>query len=391
MQPDTHNHYGSVSRFLHWGMALCFALMFLMALAWRMDARWQSLIPAHEALGNLLLMLLFFRFIWVIASENRPAADSRAARLGHLALYLLMLIVPSIALLRDAARGRDGSAENAVTRFGDLWHGRTAWLLLALIAGHIAMTIIHQRRGEKVLQRMAGRREQPTPNPGMPMTSNTYDGVVFDCDATLSALEGIDQLAALAGVADQVSALTHRAMNGEVPLEAVYGERLALIRPRQSDLAAIAQQYLDHITPGARETIAALQARGVKVAIVSGGILDAILPLAAALGVAPADTFAVRLQFTANGDYAGFDASPLATAAGKAAIVAAWKAQHGLKRLAMVGDGMSDVAARAPDAADVVIGYGGVVERAVVRATADHYSSAADLRDLLPLLVPASS
>ena len=82
MQPDTHNHYGSVSRFLHWGMALCFALMFLMALAWRLDARWQSLIPAHEALGNLLLMLLFFRFIWAIASENRPAADSHADRLA---------------------------------------------------------------------------------------------------------------------------------------------------------------------------------------------------------------------------------------------------------------------------------------------------------------------
>jgi len=104
-----------------------------------------------------------------------------------------------------------------------------------------------------------------------------YDGVVFDCDATLSALEGIDQLAALAGVAAQVSALTHRAMNGEVPLEAVYGERLALIRPRQRDLANIAQQYLDRSVSGAKETITALQARGVKVAIVSGGILDATL------------------------------------------------------------------------------------------------------------------
>ena len=81
-----------------------------------------------------------------------------------------------------------------------------------------------------------------------------YDGVVFDCDATLSALEGIDQLAALAGVAAQVSALTHRAMNGEVPLEAVYGERLALIRPRQRDLANIAQQYLDRTVSGAKET-----------------------------------------------------------------------------------------------------------------------------------------
>ena len=215
---------------------------------------------------------------------------------------------------------------------------------------------------------------------------NFYDGVVFDCDATLSALEGIDQLAALAGVAAQVSALTHRAMNGEVPLEAVYGERLALIRPRQRDLANIAQQYLDRTVSGAKETIAALQARGVKVAIVSGGILEAILPLAATLGIAPADTFAVRLQFDENGDYTGFEPSPLTTAAGKAAIVAAWKTANHLQRVAM--DGMSDVAARAPGAADTIIGYGGVVAREAVRQVADRYSTAADLRDLLPLLTP---
>ena len=213
------------------------------------------------------------------------------------------------------------------------------------------------------------------------------DGVVFDCDATLSALEGIDELAAQAGVAEKVSALTHRAMNGDIPLEAIYGERLALIRPRERDLATIAQQYLDRTVPGARETIAALHARGIQVAIVSGGILDAILPLAASLGVAPADTFAVRLQFDANGDYSGFEPGPLTTAGGKAAVVAAWKKRHGLKHVVMVGDGMSDVAARAPDAADRIIGYGGVVERAAVRAAADQYSTARDLRELLPLIL----
>lgn len=217
---------------------------------------------------------------------------------------------------------------------------------------------------------------------------NFYDGIAFDCDATLSALEGIDQLAALAGVAEQVSALTHRAMNGEIPLDAIYGERLALIRPRERDLATIAKQYLDRTVPGARETIAALHARGIKVAIVSGGILDAILPLVASLGIAPADTFAVRLQFDENGDYTGFEPSPLTTAAGKAAIVAAWKSANHLQRVAMVGDGMSDVAARAPGAADVIIGYGGVVAREAVRQAADHYSTATDLRDLLPLLTP---
>ena len=217
------------------------------------------------------------------------------------------------------------------------------------------------------------------------------DGVVFDCDATLSALEGIDELAARAGVAEQVSALTHRAMNGDIPLEAIYGERLALIRPPRAALATIARRYQESIVPGARETIAALQVRGIRTAIVSGGLLDAVLPLAATVGVAAADTFAVRLQYDADGNYQHYIESPLTTAAGKAAIVAAWKRQHGLKHIVMVGDGMSDVAARAPDAAERIIGYGGVVERAAVRAAADQSSTAHDLRDLLPLILGAGA
>ena len=125
MQPDTRTHYGTISRLLHWGMALAILLMFLMAIAWHINARWQSLIPVHKTLGNALLMLVLFRGIWAIASEQRPRPDNRAVWLGHLALYLLMITVPSIALIRDAARGRDGLAENALTRFGDNWHGRT--------------------------------------------------------------------------------------------------------------------------------------------------------------------------------------------------------------------------------------------------------------------------
>lgn len=162
MQPDTRTHYGSISRILHWSMALAIALMFLMALAWHTSDRWQILIPVHKTLGTLLLMLVLFRGIWAIAGEQRPPAISRAARFGHLALYLLMIAVPTIALIHDAALGRDGNGGNALTRFGDHWHGRTAWLLLALIAGHIAMTIIHQRRGENILQRMTGQRASPT-------------------------------------------------------------------------------------------------------------------------------------------------------------------------------------------------------------------------------------
>ena len=164
MTPDTPNHYGTISRALHWGMAVAIALMYLLAVAWHLTGQAQALIPVHKALGTLLFMLVFARILWAIAAEQRPRATSLAARLGHLALYLLMLTVPTIALIRDAA-GRDGSAENAATHFGDLWHSRAAWLLLLLIAGHILMTAIHQHRGEKILQRMAGRRDHPEDTP----------------------------------------------------------------------------------------------------------------------------------------------------------------------------------------------------------------------------------
>ena len=59
-----------------------------------------------------------------------------------------------------------------------------------------------------------------------------YGTLVFDCDSTLSELEGVDELCAIVGVERaEVEALTHRAMAGELPLEEVYGARLELLRP----------------------------------------------------------------------------------------------------------------------------------------------------------------
>jgi phosphoserine phosphatase len=50
--------------------------------------------------------------------------------------------------------------------------------------------------------------------------------VIFDCDSTLSTIEGIDELARLSDseneVAVRIAALTKRAMEGDIPLEAVY-------------------------------------------------------------------------------------------------------------------------------------------------------------------------
>ncbi len=123
------------------------------------------------------------------------------------------------------------------------------------------------------------------------MTTPRFRTVIFDCDSTLSAIEGIDELAA--GHREAIAALTDAAMRGEVPLEAVYGQRLELIRPNRDSVDALAAQYIAAAVPDAHATIQALLERGVRVKILSGGLRQAILPFAAWLGVAADDVAAV--------------------------------------------------------------------------------------------------
>ena len=65
--------------------------------------------------------------------------------------------------------------------------------------------------------------------------------IAFDCDSTLSAIEGIDELGRNRGPAVfiQIEAMTHDAMNGRLPVEAVFGRRLELIQPSRADADAM--------------------------------------------------------------------------------------------------------------------------------------------------------
>ena len=135
-----------------------------------------------------------------------------------------------------------------------------------------------------------------------------YATVAFDCDSTLSTLEGIEELARLAGRhGSELARLTALAMNGSVPLEEVYGRRLELIRPTRAEVDVIGERYVATQLPNAAKLIACLHGLGKRVTIVSGGVLPAVRRLAAALGIADEDVFAVDLTFDAEGLYTGFD------------------------------------------------------------------------------------
>lgn len=207
----------------------------------------------------------------------------------------------------------------------------------------------------------------------------SFDVICFDCDSTLSKIEGIDELARRVGLGEEMSKLTDAAMNGVVPLEAVYERRLSLIRPDQNSINWLADLYIAEIVEGVKEVFAALLAQDKAVHIISGGLRQAILPLAERLGLPESHVHAVDIYFNEDGSYRNYDLnSPLARTGGKAVVVGTLKAQGSL---VMIGDGKTDLEAK--QAGAYVLGFGGVVDRAIVRELADFYTTEPTLHSVL--------
>lgn len=213
-----------------------------------------------------------------------------------------------------------------------------------------------------------------------------FDLVLFDCDSTLSTIEGIDELARQAGVDAEVAELTRSAMEGRVPLEAVYGRRLELIQPDREAIKWLGSRYLESEVIGAQEVMSALQTLGKDVHVVSAGIRNAVRALAQRLGVPRSRVHAVDLIFDVAGRYRGFDErSPLTRAGGKAEICRQLGAES--RVAALVGDGITDLEVAA--AGVFVIGFGGVVAREVMRERADCFVPGPSLAAVLDPLLSA--
>ena len=198
--------------------------------------------------------------------------------------------------------------------------------------------------------------------------ASPFERVVFDCDSTLTCIEGIDELAGgLTGeLRAEVAALTTEAMEGRARLEEVYGRRLARIAPTRDALAAVGRRYVATAVPDARRVVDTLRDLRKEVHVVSGGLLPAVAHFAEWLGVPRDQVHAVDVAFAPDGAYRSYDEqSPLARHDGKADVLRALPP----RRTAFVGDGMTDLLAR--EAVDLFVCFGGVVLRAEVAARAD--------------------
>ncbi|NBR42653.1 MAG: HAD family hydrolase [Verrucomicrobia bacterium] len=196
--------------------------------------------------------------------------------------------------------------------------------------------------------------------------------LLLDCDSTLSAIEGVDELGRLRGPAvfKAVEDMTNAAMNGGTPMEEIFAQRLNMIKPTLAELQAIGTKYIATVEPTAVETLDKLRAAGWKIAIVSGGFTQAIMPLAKFLGVARVE--AVVLKFNEDGTYAGFDETcPTSKSKGKNMIARRLRADFKAQTVVMVGDGASDLEVKGD--VDKVIGFGRYVVRPKVKAGADAF------------------
>jgi phosphoserine phosphatase len=165
--------------------------------------------------------------------------------------------------------------------------------------------------------------------------------VVFDMDSTLIEAEVIDELARVAGVGEQVSAITERAMRGEIDFSESFRTRVALLKGLdEGALAQVASEL--KVTEGAEHLLATLHTLGYKTAIVSGGFTYFARYLQARLGI---DYIHANELDIAGGEVTGKVVGTIVDGARKAELLRQLAAEQNidLQQVIAVGDGANDL------------------------------------------------
>ena len=160
-------------------------------------------------------------------------------------------------------------------------------------------------------------------------------------ESTIIENEILDELADFLGLRPQVSAITRRAMNGEIDFAAALEARVALLAGVEDCVLKKAAARI-RLTPGAAQLVATMRATGATTALVSGGFTIFAQPVAAKLGFD--HVVANRLDRSA-GRITGTVRAPIVTGETKRETLLALAARQGisLAQTVAVGDGANDL------------------------------------------------
>lgn len=214
--------------------------------------------------------------------------------------------------------------------------------------------------------------------------TDPINAIIFDCDGTLSKIEGIDELATSNNTSHIVQELTQEAMGKTGMNVGIYNKRLEIVNPTQEKILALGENYIKNHSPDAKEVIAIFKALNKPVYIISAGIFQAVNIFANWLGIDESHVYAVNVFFDDKGHYAGFDEqSPLVTRNGKQIFVNTLS--QDLPRLGYIGDGLNDY--EVYHLVTRFIGYGGAYYRQNIADLCEFYVKNASLAAILPLLL----
>jgi cytochrome b561 len=173
---NTNAGWGSVSRWLHWGLAL--TIIGMIGFGW-----WMNHFPArpdrffyrsiHADIGYVILLLTVLRLVWRLVNPTpaMPAETARwqkiAAHVGHGALYLIVIVVVLLGWAHSGAHTPDysnffglfhvpqfTSPDKAAADTYEDRHILFAYVLLALIAIHFIAALWRFIRRDRVVARM---------------------------------------------------------------------------------------------------------------------------------------------------------------------------------------------------------------------------------------------
>jgi cytochrome b561 len=163
MTPTAPTRYDPVARALHWGMAA--AIMALWVIGHMIDTLPKGpirseVIGLHKSIGVIMLVLAVGRLAWSVARPQpplpaaMPGGERMLAKLGHVALYALMLAVPVDGILMSQSGGHPvavfGLTLPVLMAKSEMWnavfkegHEVLGWVLAVVLAGHVAAALRH--------------------------------------------------------------------------------------------------------------------------------------------------------------------------------------------------------------------------------------------------------
>jgi phosphoserine phosphatase len=177
----------------------------------------------------------------------------------------------------------------------------------------------------------------------LPVAHRRKKLLLADMDSTMIEQECIDELAGYVGLKDEVSAITARAMRGEIEFEPALRERVALLKGLPESVVDEIIAARITLMPGGRTLVATMKAHGAYTALVSGGFTVFTSKIARMLGFHEDRSNILEI---ADGKLLGQVRDPILGKEAKRASLVELRDARGLRmqETMAVGDGANDLA-----------------------------------------------